>query len=203
MENLFISESSIGYHYNNAIKKNLKADFLSFTFYPKINNIEINNIFDIEIKYNYPVVYNFKNISNHIDISFSKDIISYILSLKKKYIFISYDLDKMGELMAGILNYSLIANGFNAENIFRVPLCSFGYDFTEIGFSEFLSKDLILKKLKDIQKEELLIKKTGYGFKKNFILKEILLLREKEFKKLNNKTNTLTYVTKYLINEKK
>lgn len=201
MENLFISESSLGYHYNKAIEEVLKADFMSFTFYPAIKTKLFESIFDVELFHNKRVMLNFKNVYHHIESYFSGDIVSYILSLKKKYIFIGYDLDRMGELMADILNYLLIQNGFNEENIFRIPLCDFGYDFTEIGFSEFSSFEKTMQKLQDIYLEQKLIKITKQGFYKNFILKEIFYLNEKEFEKLNNKTNSLTYVTKFLLKE--
>jgi len=203
MENLFISESSLGYHYNKAIEETLKADFLSFTFYPVSNSIIFtNDIHNIYLKYNKPVLYNLERVHNLITYQYSADIVNYILSLKKKYIFIGYDLDEMGELMASVLNYSLIANGFNEENIFRVPLCDFGYDFTEIGFSEFYSYEKTMEILKQKFLEKKLISLTGQGFKKNFILKEIFYLSQNEFEKLNNHTNTLTYITKFLLNEK-
>ena len=203
MQNLFISESSLGYHYNKAIEETLKADFLSFTYYPVVESNILNSIFNVRLKYSKPVVYNFKEIHNLITYQYSEDIVSYILSLNKKYIFIGFDLDYMGELMASILNYMLIENGFNEENIFRVPLCDFGYDFSEIGFSEFYSYEKTMQILENIKTEQKLIKLTNYGFKKNFILKELYFLNQKEFEKLNNNTNTLTYITKYLLDEKK
>jgi hypothetical protein len=203
MENLFISESSFGYHYNEAIKKTMKADFLSFTFYPVIATKIFKDINDVYIKYGNKVLYNFENIIYKIEYGFNGDIVDFILSLKKKHIFIGFDLDEMGELMASVLNYKLIANGFNPENIIRVPLTSFGYDFTEIGFSEFYSYDTLERILKFIHKEKDLIRLTGQGFRKNFIIKELILLNDKEFERLNENTNTVTYVTKYLLNERK
>ena len=203
--NLFISESSIGYHYNKAIEETLKSDFLSFTFYPVITTEIFDDINDVKLKYSSPVIYNFEKIHHQITFQFAEDIVSYILSLKKKYIFIGFDLDETGELMASVLNYALIKNGFNAENIFRMPLCDFGYDFTEIGLSEFYSYDKTMEILKFIQREQKLISVTGQGFRKNFILKELLykITPKTEFQKLNNYTNTLTYVTKFILNEKK
>jgi hypothetical protein len=61
-----------------------------------------------------------------------------------------------------------------------------------------------MERLKHIQKENELINFTGYGFRKNFIIKDLLLTdKNKSFQKLNSNTNTITYITKFLLNERK
>jgi len=208
-KNLFISESSIGNHIASDI---FNANHLSFTFYPAFKDIS-KNITNVD-----EVVYFIKNTKNfylngtncfeEYEKNCKNKIEDFIISLNPKNIFIGFDLDIMGQIMASILYYRLILKGFNEENIIRVPLTDEGYirqeekDSAYIAFGDFYEYEELLSILNAIRLEYLLISKTKAGFRKMEILEIINDRRLPDvYKRKNLGTNTVTYMFKYLYME--
>ncbi|QDD68210.1 hypothetical protein [Caminibacter pacificus] len=203
-KNLFVSESSIGTHYDEELRRITNSDFLSFTFYPQPVGETKNIIETCEMKISTPIKLNNQDISIKLKNIYYDDIVYFITKkYESSYIFIGYDLDEMGELMSSILFYKLIASGFDKEKIIRVPFCELGYQYDNFIFSEFIDKCHLEKYLEIIHKENKLIKKTGFGFRKNETIDILLNKKPDSVENLNpNGTNTITYITKFLKGEK-
>lgn len=207
--NLLISESHIGYHLAPEI---LDADILAFTFYPIIRDISVP-IESIEsvyprISFN-KITFNGNSIEKEIAY-YNGTVADYIAQKMQKYdtLFIGFDLDIMGQLMASILFYMLLNRGIEENKILRLPLTDEGYitedEYYYIGFGDFLGYKDMIAQLEAIRMEQRLIwkERVGYGFRKMEILRELTNLNTKEIPRLNKKTNTFTYAVKMMMGEK-
>lgn len=120
----------------------------------------------------------------------------------KRIIIIGHDLDEYGELIASILYYSFLRKGVSKDRLIRMPLTDNG-----IGYIGRFYNESEMLKLKDyFILETLFMKKfKTFGFKKILILKHLTeLAGNKEHKVVNlnpNGTNSITHITKILINE--
>ena len=213
---IFISESSYGMHI--PATKEINANLISFTFRPSY----------------YSLSEKITNITGQVRISISKttalkvegepdskiqalfddcgrDIISFILAKaeewQSKKIYLGQDLDENGELMASLLYYHLLESGVPHDRLFRVPLIETGYDYLNIGFSDFYPKEQLKEILNlDIEEQRMMLKhpRTLLGFRNLFALSHINTMIQNKtnivFRKSTG-TNTATAITKIVIGE--
>lgn len=206
-ENLFIAESRIGLHLAPDI---FKANMFTFTFYPVFKKIETPDVLD-RVEYYVTNKKNFylndKNIYEHYAKNYQSIEDMIIKELKPKYIFVGFDLDLAGQIMASILYYKLVKKGFNEKNIFRIPLTDEGYikdkNDVFIGFGEFFDKNTLDEVLNAIELENKLINKIKMGFRNAEILRTLYNKTYPDvYKRRNDKTNTITYIVKAMMEEK-
>lgn len=130
------------------------------------------------------------------------DIVNMIKEMKKNNIFIGFDFDKTGDLMASVLQHSLVTAGINSENIFRVPLTSDGYS----AFTHFISEEDVNAQLLEKYHNHNFINSTGI---KVPLLTGVDILKIIDAKRRNlsvknispDKNSTITYLFKKEIGE--
>lgn len=216
---IFISESYIGMHRPACDTLNVK--FMAFTFptsFVSISRPIKNVVLDTKIPVTEKsfLYIEGKNMEDSLKYceseEYNGDIIALIVSLKEEWnatnIFLGQDLDHKGQLMASLLYYYLIEAGIDSNNIFRVPLIETGYDYTNIGFGEFYSREQLRAILELSRIEEhmrLVYPRTRMGYRKMFTLAHIEKYRRDKRYKVKRQTkgvSTATYLTKSALVEK-
>lgn len=217
LKHLFISESDKGIH--GEINEGLDASLLSFTFYPRLSTISrpVVNLDDVNVAVvKNQIRLNHESAYADYEIKYFCNILPMVTDIVEKqngeYVFVGFDLDAMGQLMASVLYYKLIEHGFPKENIIRVPLIDRGYDYIDecdylnIGFGEFYQKKQLFAILEAMRFEEMMMKnsafRTGFGYRKMSALEHFVNRnKSEEVIRKNKYTNLATYVTKKLIKE--
>ena len=215
---IFIVESLKGTHVSAIQRLDANAIILAFTFRHSFKNFtekisDICNFTRITVKNRKMFQTTQGNEEKNILIEeFNGDIVSYIESLSNRLnasrIYIGYDNDFTGEYMSSMLYHHLKEKNLSKTDIVRIPLIEDGYNFSNIGYQNFISKEQLLEILSKDQEEQFKMncgpKRFRMGFRKLFALKHIAE-RKKEtnpkVQRLSEGTSSATYFTKCLLNE--
>ena len=179
---VFLSESDIGIH-GTFEKDDIYIDLIVSSFIPVVTMEKENYVF-------------------HVPESLIAEISKKATS-SDDYIFIGFDLDVQGELMATSLYESLLKIGYKKNNIKRIPLAQYGY----IAEREFLPlteyRKYIFLQNEFIKKQKAAGIKKPLGFKKSIafeLLNKYAGMKSKTSSNISqpNGISTVTVVTNFI-----